>query len=113
MTSTTVSADETRPDDRLVGGNERLIQRSRERLARLLTSEPAMARAALSDDAIEAIRSCPTTIASVAKAFECYAERVCFGEPVRGGFGTLTYAEVWKRIEAFASGLEAEGIASL
>lgn len=100
---------------------ERLIQRSSERLETLRAHDAELEGASLSDESLQAIRRCETTIESVAKLFDLYADRRCLGERAREGddgasrwlprFDMLSYAEVWRRVTAFASGLAWKGLA--
>ncbi|MBX3203457.1 MAG: thioester reductase domain-containing protein [Labilithrix sp.] len=102
--------------------NDALVRRSQERL-RLLDGDPEVAGARPDMDAIAAIQRCATTIETVAKAFELYADRACFEERAfEGSAGdgvrllpelrTVSYRDVWKRVEAFASGLAHERLAA-
>lgn len=88
----------------------------------MLLEDAELYRAMPSEEALEAIRSAPTTIEAVAKAFDLYADRACLGERSfvsdgRGGIcfipelHTISYGEVWSRASAFASGLVREGFA--
>ncbi len=100
--------------------NQVLIERSRQRLERLLVREPDLQLLRPSSEAMDALRSCTSTIETVGRAFELYAERPCLAERTfTVDQGTLrllpelrrsTYADVWRRIEAFASGLAHEGL---
>src|SRR5262249_47027394 len=56
-----------------------LIRHARERTATLLARDEEVRRAAPSADATRAIGGSSTVIESVAKAFELYADRSCFG----------------------------------
>ncbi|MDF2696249.1 MAG: hypothetical protein K0S65_4632, partial [Labilithrix sp.] len=96
--------------------NDVLIQRARDRLRNLISKDPDLQHAVPSLPAIQEIMKCPTTIESVAKAFELYADRPCFAEraiePTSDGgerllprFRAVRYADIWARVEAFASGL--------
>lgn len=104
-----------------------LETRARERCARLLAQDPELQRAAPDHDAIEKIRSCRTMIDAFAMASALYADRPCLGhraftlEP-GGAAGratvrylpelrTISYAELWARAEALASGLTHGGLA--
>lgn len=102
-----------------------LLERSTERLHQLLPNDPELQRALPSEEALEAIRSHATTIESVAKAFEVYADRACLGERALEStsaedgevrllqkFRTCSYSEVWARVCAFASGLSHEKLAT-
>jgi fatty acid CoA ligase FadD9 len=114
--------------DRGAGGRdeelsrEAALERARERLRRLLPSDPELRQTTPSFDAIEEIIKCPTAIESVAKAFELYADRPCFaeraveiasdgGERLLPRYEAVRYADVWARVQAFASGLKHEGLA--
>jgi fatty acid CoA ligase FadD9 len=96
--------------------NDVLMQRARERLGELLKRDAELERSVPVLESIKEIMSCPTTIETVAKAFEIYADRPCFaerdvertsdgGERLLPRFRTVTFADVWARVEAFASGL--------
>ncbi|WP_437689187.1 thioester reductase domain-containing protein [Sorangium sp. So ce176] len=107
--------------------NEALLTRSLERCARLLATDEELRRALPSPEALEQIRSRQTAIESVEAAFALYADRPCLGrraldvaaaEPDGGGsprplpeFRTASYADVWSRVEAFASGLRHDRLA--
>lgn len=101
--------------------NDVLLERAVSRLERLLPNDPELQRARPLPAALEAIRSGATTIESLRKAFELYGERPCLAErafEVSGDhvrllpqFRTVRYADVWRRIEAFASGLLHENLA--
>jgi fatty acid CoA ligase FadD9 len=101
--------------------NEVLRKRSTERLRRLLPNDPELQLARPSAEALEAIRGCGTTIESLAKAFEVYADRPCLAErafePATEGlrllpeFRKVRFRDVWRRVEAFASGLAHEKLA--
>ncbi|HVH41142.1 MAG TPA: thioester reductase domain-containing protein [Labilithrix sp.] len=103
-----------------------LLERARTRARDLITNEPELRRTLPPEEAIRAIERCPTSIELVAKAFELYADRVCLRErsceiaaegPDAGrvrllaGFRSLSFADVWRRTIAFASGLAHEGVA--
>jgi fatty acid CoA ligase FadD9 len=90
----------------------RLIERSRERLERLLAEDPEARKAAPSRAALEEIAASPTTIEAVEKAFRLYADRLCFGERTPASpYRMVRYSEVWERVQAFASGLHHERLA--
>ncbi|WP_437334862.1 thioester reductase domain-containing protein [Sorangium sp. So ce394] len=108
--------------------NELLLTRSLERCARLVQTDEELRRALPSPAALEKIRSRHTTIECVATAFELYADRPCVGHrpldtaatAADGGsaprylpeFRAVSYADVWSRVEAFASGLQHEKLAN-
>ncbi|WP_437622351.1 thioester reductase domain-containing protein [Sorangium sp. So ce1151] len=99
--------------------NDTLLTRSLERCVRLLQTDEELRRALPSPEALGRIRSCRTTIESVATAFALYADRPCVGQraldtaaPEADGeprylpeFRAESYASMWARVEAFASGL--------
>ncbi|HVJ94108.1 MAG TPA: AMP-binding protein, partial [Labilithrix sp.] len=99
-----------------------LIARSRERAKRLVEDDPLLAQLSYSRESVEAFRACPSAIECIAKAFELYAERPCFGERVFEAnegdgairflpeFRTIRYSDVWGRVERLASGLRHEGL---
>ncbi|WP_437779849.1 thioester reductase domain-containing protein [Sorangium sp. So ce1097] len=105
--------------------NEALLTRSLERCARLLETDEELRRALPSPAALEQIRSRRTAIESVETAFALYADRPCLGRraldvmaPEPDGaprplpeLRTASYAEVWSRVEAFASGLRHDRLA--
>ena len=98
--------------------NQELLERSRRRLLSLREHDPELRELAPSPELLEQIQKCPTTIETVAKAFELYADRPCFaerafeitGETLRflPELRKLRYRDVWARVEAFASGLAHE-----
>ena len=102
--------------------NEVLLKRSIERLHRLLPNDPELQLARPSAEALEAIRGCGTTIESIAKAFELYGDRPCLAErafePAGDGvrllpeYRKVRFADVWRRVEAFASGLAHQKLAA-
>lgn len=102
--------------------NDALLARSVGRLRRLLSNDPDVDRAHPSPEALEAISKAPTTIEAIEKAFELYADRPCLGERAfeltKNGvvflptFREVSYADLWARIQAFASGLRHDGLAS-
>jgi len=104
-------ADEPHP-------NEVPLRRSTERLHRLLPHDLELQLARPSPEALDAIRRCGTTIESIAKAFELYGDRPCLaerafepdGESVRllPAYRKVRFVDVWRRVEAFASGLTHE-----
>ncbi|WP_437306415.1 thioester reductase domain-containing protein [Sorangium sp. So ce388] len=105
--------------------NDTLLTRSMERCVRLLQTDEELRRALPSPQALARIRSCRTTIESVATAFELYADRPCVGQraldpaaPAADGeprylpeFRAESFAAVWARVEAFASGLRHDRLA--
>lgn len=101
---------------------ETLLQHAAERLHRLQPADPELQLARPSPEALEAIRACPTTIESIAKAFELFGDRPCLAERVYEvtaegvrllpRFRKVRFADVWARIEAFASGLAHEELAT-
>ncbi|XXX76733.1 thioester reductase domain-containing protein [Sorangium sp. So ce134] len=104
-----------------------LLTRSLERCARLLQTDDELRQALPSPMALEKIRSCRTTIESVATAFELYADRPCVGHRALDAaataadasgtprylpeFRAVSYADLWSRVEAFASGLRHDKLA--
>src|SRR5262249_890789 len=97
-----------------------LFTRSLQRLRCLLANDPEVRRVEPNQEAIDAIRSAPTTIETAAKAFELYADRPCLGERASERdasaatrrlprYRTVSYADLWRRVEALASGLSHEG----
>lgn len=115
------ATNERGPEAREELSNDALVRRALERLS-LLEDDPEIAAARPDADAIAAIQACATTIETVAKAFELYADRACFEERrvEDGAAGArlstelrkVTYREVWARVEAFASGLAHEALAA-
>ncbi len=101
--------------------NEELQKQAGERLHELLPNDPELQHAAPSTEALSAIRSCGTAIDTLAKACELYADRPCLGERAFEVSGetirllpelrTVSYGDVWRRIEAFASGLAHDKLA--
>lgn len=87
--------------------NQALLERSRLKLSHLLEKDPELRELAPSPDLVAQLKTCATTIETVAKAFEVYAERPCLSDAAAG---TLRYRDVWKRVEAFASGLAHENL---
>ncbi len=95
--------------------NELLLRRSLERLQHMLPTDPELQGARPSEEALAAIRKCGTTIESIAKAFELYGDRTCLAERAfeQSGDGirllpelrSVRFADVWRRVEALASGL--------
>lgn len=113
------ATNEQRPDSEAELSNDVLVRRAVERL-RLLADDPEVAEARPDVAAIAAIQRCATTIETVAKAFELYADRACFeerrapdgedGARLLPALAKVTYREVWARVEAFASGLAHEAL---
>ncbi|WP_437876472.1 thioester reductase domain-containing protein [Sorangium sp. So ce513] len=105
--------------------NEALLTRSMERCARLLATDEELRRTLPSPEALEQIRSRRTAIEAVETAFALYADRPCLGRraldvAAPGDDGsprplpelrTISYADMWSRVEAFASGLRHDRLA--
>lgn len=109
---------ETQPEP----SNDALLQRTRERLRRLLAHDPELAVSRPDAEAVAAIHASATTIETVAKAFELYADRPFVAErayacEADGSVRLLPelrrhrYRDVWARVEAFASGLTHQKLA--
>lgn len=120
MAPTIDPAPAARPDE--PPSDEALVERALARLGRLLADDAEVKAARPSPDALRAIRSSPTTIESVATAFELYADRVAFRERAfeidEAGelrflpeLLSVRYREAWERIGALASGLIRSGLA--
>jgi fatty acid CoA ligase FadD9 len=117
----TASDRETTAQGQEEVSNQALLRRSEERLKTLLDREPELRAAQVSPEAIEAIQSCATTIETVEKAFELYADRSCLAERAfetteegirfLPALRKLRFRDVWARVEAFASGLSHERLA--
>ena len=110
------------------GRNEASLLQSALARGRSLTERDEELRrlAPLSGSGERLLLECRSSIESLSRACELYAERPCFGERafevVGSGeaAGTIralpslrftTYAALWKRVEALASGLRAAGLA--
>ena len=101
--------------------HQHLLQRALERSQQHLEHDAELRRAEPSPEAIERIAGCKSSIACVALACELYADRPCFGERAfsvvdgsvrhREEYHHITYAELWSRVQAFASGLRHAGLA--
>jgi fatty acid CoA ligase FadD9 len=101
--------------------NDALLEGALERSALLLERDAELRRLVPWPDALEKIRAARTSIASVEAACELYAGRPALGRRAReaaGGamrplpaFSTITYAELWARVGALASGLVQAGLA--
>ncbi|WP_438010805.1 thioester reductase domain-containing protein [Sorangium sp. So ce321] len=111
--------------------NETLLKRSLERGSRLLEADDQLQRTSPSRDAIDLLRrESGSSIELVALACRLYADRPCFGRRAievsprldtadtadsaaraLPAFDTMTYADLWTRVEAFASGLRHGGLA--
>src|SRR4051812_20527752 len=89
--------------------NRDLVRRSRERLASLLQTDAELRSAQPAPESIAILQACGSTIETVAKAFELYAERGCLAErayEMKDGelvllpeYRRATYGEVWERVE--------------
>ena len=100
--------------------SEDLRLRALERSRRLLEHDRDVQRNAPSPEARERVLSAPSSLETVAAACRVYADRPAFGERACVAEGAtvrylpelryLTYAELWARIEAFASGLHHLGL---
>jgi fatty acid CoA ligase FadD9 len=101
--------------------HQHLLQRSLERSQQHLEHDAELRRAEPSPEAIERIAGCKSSLECVAVACELYADRPCFGERAfsvvdgsvrhRKEYHHITYAELWGRVQAFASGLRHAGLA--
>jgi fatty acid CoA ligase FadD9 len=98
-------------------GMARALERSR----RLLDEDPDLRRSALSPEARERLQAEGlSSLQRFALACELYADRPCLGERARvvedgrtralPAFQHITFAELWKRVQAFASGLARLGL---
>src|ERR1700679_3567952 len=94
--------------------SEELQLRALERSRRLLEHDRDLQRSAPSQEARARVLAAPSSLASMAVACEVYADRPAFGERAYIAEGStirylpelryLTYAELWERVRAFASG---------
>jgi fatty acid CoA ligase FadD9 len=93
--------------------NATLLARSMERAHELIATDPEIARLAPMPDVLEELQRQGSTVEVLALACRRYADRPALGSRVGGKprFETITYAEVWRRTEALASGLQAAGLA--
>src|SRR5580704_19052951 len=101
--------------------HQHLLQRSLERSQQYLEHDAELRRAEPSPEAIARIARCKSSLECVAIACELYADRPCFGERAfsvvdgsvrhRKEYHHITYAELWGRVQAFASGLRHAGLA--
>jgi fatty acid CoA ligase FadD9 len=95
--------------------NEILIRHSLERCRERLLHDPELDQARPSPEAFAKVRACPTSIECAAAACELYRPRPCLIEwtDVRGATDaglaiparTLSYGQLWERIERLAGGL--------
>jgi fatty acid CoA ligase FadD9 len=90
----------------------------------MLREDPEVQRSSFSESALAEIRKCPSSIESLAAACRLYGDRPSLArrafEPAPNGdgpvhyvtrFHAITYAELWGRVEALASGLARTGLA--
>ncbi|APR83696.1 Long-chain-fatty-acid--CoA ligase [Minicystis rosea] len=101
--------------------HEELLQKSLDRHQRRIAQDPELQRSLPVPEAIAKLSSEPrSTIETVALACSLYADRPALGERasvVEDGkrrslarFDTLSYADLWSRVQTFASGLHHGGL---
>jgi fatty acid CoA ligase FadD9 len=96
------------------------LERSLARQAEHLARDAELARSLPSPEALARLAACPTSIDCVATACAVYADRPALGERALDfatgaarplpRYQTVTYAALWARVVAFASGLRHAGL---